>query len=346
MKLSFEKTLLVACFFTIFNAGHAQVEFVRECKQKAFPKNIPAGNYSGITYIGGNDYAVVSDKSEKDGFFIVNMAIDTITGEIVDAKFSGFLGDSIAGGDCEGIAYRSSSSTFFIAREADASIVEYDFNGKLTGRGLDVPAIYRQVKGNYGLESLAYDGQSKLFWTINESTLPADGIQATSTNATRNILRLQSFNDNLHPEMQYAYMMDAPTARSNSSKYAMGVSELAAIGNGCLLVLEREFYVPKLKLGAFVTCKLYEIKPEKEYSIKGNMISDSTMFLPKRLVHSFTTRLKLFDRSLANYEGMCVGPALANGDMVLILISDSQNGYRGVLKDWFKTIILRNRDND
>ena len=341
MKMNFGKSLLLACFILTFNISQAQVEFVGECSQKAFPKQIPAGNYSGITHIGGNDYAVVSDKSENDGFFIINIDIDSITGEISDAKVKGFLGDSISGGDCEGIAYRASSSTFFIAKEAKASIVEYDSKGKLTGRSLDLPTVYKHGNGAYGLESLAYDGQNKLFWTINESTLPEDGKQATSTNSVRNILRLQSFNDSLQPQMQYAYMMDAPTAHSKSSEYAMGVSELATVGNGCLLVLEREFYVPKIKLGAFVTCKLYEIKPETAYSIQGNVINDSTMFLPKRLVHSFTTKLKLFDRSLANYEGMCLGPTLADGNKVLILVSDSQNGYRGVLKDWFKTLVLR-----
>lgn len=29
---------------------------------------VPAGNYSGITPVGGNEYAVVSDKSATDGF--------------------------------------------------------------------------------------------------------------------------------------------------------------------------------------------------------------------------------------------------------------------------------------
>lgn len=44
--------------------------------------------------------------------------------------------------------------------------------------------------------------------------------------------------------------------------------------------------------------------------------------------------------SFANYEGICVGPKLADGRQLLILISDSQNQYRGVLRDWFKTIVM------
>ena len=45
----------------------AQSLFMKECRQRHFPKEIPPGNYSGITYLGHNDYAVVSDKSEEDG---------------------------------------------------------------------------------------------------------------------------------------------------------------------------------------------------------------------------------------------------------------------------------------
>lgn len=122
----------------------------------------------------------------------------------------------------------------------------------------------------------------------------------------------------------------------------MGVSEVATLDNGRLLILEREFFVPKTKLGAVVQCKLYEITPSKEYEIPlDGKINEQTKILPKRLIHSFKTKLQLFKNSIANYEGMCVGPKLKDGSTVLILVSDSQNQYAGVLKDWFKTIVIR-----
>lgn len=336
-----KKILITACCIFLSNATHAQITVIKENKQRAFPKNMPAGNYSGITYIGGNEYATVSDKSEKDGFYIFHIDINSITGEITNVAEKAFLCDSLYNGDCEGIAYRRSTSTFFICREADATIIELDSTGHVTGRGLAVPDIYKHSTGNYGLESLAYDDESLLFWTMNESTLACDGQQATSTNAVRNILRLQSFSDDLQPHMQYAYMMDAPTIHSKSSEYAMGVSEITPVGGGRLLVLEREFYVPKAKLGAFVQCKLYEIEPNESLAITPDTPAENMYFLPKRFVYSFTTKLNIFDRSLANYEGMCLGPTLKDGSKVLILVSDSQNRYRGILKDWFKTIVLK-----
>lgn len=288
-----KKIFIIACCIFLSNAIHAQITVVRENEQRSFPKHIPAGIYSGITYIGGNEYAIVSDKSEKDGFHIFNIDIDSISGEIINVAEKAFLGDSLYNGDCEGIAYRRSTSTFFICREADATIIELDSTGHVTGRNLAVPDIYKHSTGNYGLESLAYDDEKHLFWTINESTLANDGKQATSTNAVRNILRLQSFSDDLQPQMQYAYMMDAPTIHSKSSEYAMGVSEITPVGGGRLLVLEREFYVPKTKLGVFVQCKLYEIELNENFAITSDTPVDNMYFLPKRFVHSFTTKLNI-----------------------------------------------------
>lgn len=80
---------------------------------------------------------------------------------------------------------------------------------------MNVPDAYKKCAGNYGFESLAYDEESHLFWTINESTLNGDGECATSLNHVRNVLRLQSFDDNLQPVSQYAYIMDAPMADKN-----------------------------------------------------------------------------------------------------------------------------------
>lgn len=335
--------LFTICFLLLPVGVMAQIEVVKECQQKAFPKTVPAGNYSGITHIGGNEYAVVSDKSETDGFFIFRIDVDSISGEVKDVVNKGFRGDNMKNADCEGIVYVPATQTFFISREADNVIAEYNPDGKVTGRVMNVPKVYIDgVGNNYGFESLAYDEQTHLFWTINESTLSGDGGRANSVNGVSNILRLQAFDEELQPSGQFLYKMDAPVSASEASNYAMGVSEITAVGGGRLLVLEREFFVPKAKIGAFVQCKIYEVKPEEGQTVAPDVkIADDVAFLPKRLVHSFITRLGLFNRSLANYEGMCLGPELVDGSRVLILVSDSQNQYAGVLKDWFKTIVIR-----
>ena len=62
--------------------------------------------------------------------------------------------------------------------------------------------------------------------------------------------------------------------------------------------------------------------------------------LQKQLITDFTTKMNVTDRSFANYEGLCAGPKLADGRQVLLLVADSQNQYKGRLKDWFKTVVI------
>ena len=42
-------------------------------KQRAFPKTVSAGNYSGIAWLGGSKYAVANDKSLTAGFYLMSI---------------------------------------------------------------------------------------------------------------------------------------------------------------------------------------------------------------------------------------------------------------------------------
>ena len=215
---------------------------------------------------------------------------------------------------------------------------------------------------NYNFESLAFDSVRQYLWTIPESTLRKDGQPATPQNGLVNRLRLMRLDwgkmkENRNKEeyseqvsskkdsrymTPYAYQMDQPSTHKKADIYVMGVSELCALPDGQLLVLEREAFIPKIKIGAFCKCKLYLVNPlnSENFSMKENISSD-TPFLKKRLLTEWKTGLSLSKRSFANYEGMCLGPKLEDGSQVVILLSDSQDQYAGVLKDWFKTIVIR-----
>lgn len=326
-----KRIIILACLFIFSTLTASAGDSIVVHRQQTFPKEIPAGNYSGIAYLGDDRYAVVSDKSEHCGFFIFNIKIDSITGKIVSIANEGFRTDSTANRDQEGIAFFPKASTIFIAGEADNQVLEYDILGRATGRRLEMPDAFAHATHNYGLESLTYNSTTHRFWTTSESTLPIDGEQSTATNGIANKLRLQSFGDSLYAREHYYYVMDKPTANRKAQHYAMGVSELLALDDGKLVVLEREFFVPKKKIGSFARCKLYEVSPT---------LAQHGDTLRKTLVADFTTRLNLASRSIANYEGMCLGKRLADGSQTLVMISDSQNQYRGVLKDWFKVLVI------
>ncbi len=362
-------------------AGAQNWKVVRENPQKAFPKNVAAGNYSGIAHLHDDIYAVVSDKSDSALYFNFRILVNPKTGELEQVENLGFtertdgtLNDGKPwqgqekGFDHEAIV-KVSDSTLVIASEGYCRLKEYP----ILPTSADAAKVgYQQnlwesrwpsseFYPNYNFESLAFDSVRQYLWTIPESTLRKDGQPATPQNGLANQLRLMRLDwgkmkENRNKEeyseqvsskkdsrymTPYAYQMDQPSTHKKADIYVMGVSELCALPDGQLLVLEREAFIPKIKIGAFCKCKLYLINPlnSEEFSMKENFSSD-TPFLKKRLLAEWKTGLSLSKRSFANYEGMCLGPKLEDGSQVVILLSDSQDQYAGVLKDWFKTIVI------
>ena len=363
-------------------AGAQDWKVVRENSQKAFPKTVAAGNYSGIAHLHDDIYAVVSDKSDSALYFNFRIQVNPKTGELEQVENLGFtertdgtLNDGKPwqglekGFDHEAIV-KVSDSTLVIASEGYCRLKEYP----ILPTSADAATVgYPQnlwesrwpssdFYPNYNFESLAFDSVHQYLWTIPESTLRKDGQPATPQNGLANRLRLMRLNwgkmkeDSNKEEYSeqvsskkdsrymatYAYQMDQPSTHKKADIYVMGVSELCALPDGQLLVLEREAFIPNIKIGAFCRCKLYLINPlnSEEFSMKENISSD-TPFLKKKLLTEWKTSLSLSKRSFANYEGMCLGPKLEDGSQVVILLSDSQDQYAGVLKDWFKTIVIR-----
>ena len=363
-------------------AGAQDWKVVRENPQKAFPKTVAAGNYSGIAHLHDDIYAVVSDKSDSALYFNFRILANPKTGELEQVENLGFtertdgtLNDGKfwqgqeKGSDHEAIV-KASDSTLVITSEGYCRLKEYP----VLPTSANAPKISYQQNlwesrwpssdfyPNYNFESLAFDSVRQYLWTIPESTLRKDGQPATPQNGLANQLRLmrldwgkmkedsnkeecseqESSKKDSRYMMTYAYQMDQPSTHKKADIYVMGVSELCALPDGQLLVLEREAFIPKIKIGAFCKCKLYLINPlnSEEFSMKEKFSSD-TPFLKKRLLAEWKTGLSLSKRSFANYEGMCLGPKLEDGSQVIILLSDSQDQYAGVLKDWFKTIVIR-----
>ena len=66
--------------------------------------------------------------------------------------------------------------------------------------------------------------------------------------------------------------------------------------------------------------------------------------LTKRPLYAFSTGIRfLGKKNFANYEGMCLGPKLADGRQTLLLIADSQNRagkFLFHLKDYIKVVLI------
>lgn len=296
--------------------------------------SVPSGQYSGIAYIGGSRYAVVHDKLAGGGivFFDIvldeNGAVTSVTAETAE----GTGASSESGLDGEGIAYvPGTPGRLYVSSEATQSVREYDLDGYPTGAAFSVPSdmLSGKITSNNGFEALTYNDVRKRFWTITEAPLLKDATLGR-------VLRLQGFDSSFEPAERFLYRMDEPSKSSSesaaASSYVFGVPALAALDDGRVLVLEREVYVPngstlEKALNSFTKVRIYSVNPG----------TDPSGVLRKSLVCSFSTSAL----NLGNFEGMCVGPALADGSTVLVLVADSQGGSGGLTKEYVKTIIIK-----
>ena len=118
-------------------AGAQDWKVVRENPQKAFPKTVAAGNYSGIAHLHDDIYAMVSDKSDSALYFNFRIQVNPKTGELEQVENLGFtertdgtLNDGKfwqgqeKGFDHEAIV-KASDSTLVITSEGYCRLKEY-----------------------------------------------------------------------------------------------------------------------------------------------------------------------------------------------------------------------------
>lgn len=266
------------------------------------------GEYSAITWLGDNHYAVVHDKEKGGGIMLFDFDIDNngTIGDVTRTTPAGTTGSTVTNMDNEGIAYFNGK--LYVSAEADQSIREYTTDGTATGNRFTIPAdmAVGKITSNAGFEALTYNATTHLFWTTTEAALPKD-------NYLPRLHRLQSFGEDMQPAQRYLYQMDAPQYSSDgATQYVHGISAMTALDDGRLVVLEREVYANTSGFPpqAHGVAKLYVVDP----------VHDTAGILRKSLLTTLTTGLL----NLANYEGMCLGPTLSDGSRCLVLIGDSQ----------------------
>lgn len=263
------------------------------------------GNYSGITPIGDERYAIVSDQEKNSGFFVWQIEMDSLTGQIRNVVNEGFrsANDSIDL-DAEGIAFCAETGTLFVSRESDQRIVEHNLDGSLTGRELAIPewADRNHIRSNRGFEALGYDPERKLLWTTTESPLKEDSAL---------MLRFMAFDSELQLQSTFPYQLDPEQAPNHGRDHYHGVVAITPYQDG-LLVLERECRIAPNYSGSRCWCKLFYFLPEAG---------------TKQLLDVWQTDFNILNVTMANYEGMCLGPKLSNGLQTVLLISDSQAGF-------------------
>lgn len=261
-----------------------------------------ATDFSGLTWIGGDGYYAVSNRTKA--LFPMKIAVNRESGRIESADVVGMTPVKSDVGDFEGIAWMPEKERLYISSEAANAIVGYDREADARFSAA-VPPMFQNARRNKGLESLTYGAGA--FWTANEDALSVDGAQSSPGKGA--LVRLQKMDSRFRPLAQYAYRTEPSLLRASGG--GTGVTDLCALPDGSLLVLERV-----VGLGLEVRIFLVDFEGASDTSALATVDDESVKPVRKRLLLERSTATK-------NFEGIALGPELKDGWRSLLLIADS-----------------------
>jgi hypothetical protein len=267
-----------------------------------------ATDFSGLTWAGGRDYYTVSDKVKA--IFPMSIDVDQASGRVLGASIGTAIPVQTKLSDFEGITFVPDKQRVYVSAETGDGIFGFDLR-KGTVIPVAVPPIFSKARNNKSLESLTYDATIGNFWTANEEALKCDGPMSSRERGT--VVRLQRFDGRFRPAGQFAYVTETSAFRVPGG--GTGVSDLALLPNGELLVLERV-------VGIFgLSAEIFRAELRGATDVSAFPALDGAKYTP-------SGKTLLFSRATFtnNFEGIALGPKLPGGWRSLILIADSGGG--------------------
>lgn len=274
---------------------------------------------SGVTHrlgtAGASEFVAVMDNSNKlvrvgvafnaDG----TIASHTVLGGVTLAQTGDHEGIALAGGA------GGAAGSVLVSNETGPGIAEFALATGAFVRSLPVPGVFTaagNLRANFGFESLCRRGTTGEVWTANEEALTVDGALSTPTEGTR--VRLVRYaGAELAAQQQLVYVTD-PIHGSVISGSRSGVSDLVALPDGRLLVLERSL---ALGAGIFRTA-IYLVDPGQagvtDVSGMAGLIGQA--YVPVDKVRVFEGFLN------QNLEGLSLGPRLSPTTRALLGVVD------------------------
>jgi hypothetical protein len=284
-------------------AGAAHAESLALEERGNGPLAVPGigdAELSGITWAGEHRFLAVDDGEAR--LFPLEVTLDDATGAVREVR----AGAAVAldgAEDAEGVALAPDGSVI-VSDEGTKDLRAYDASSGARLRVIAPPPIYEgRVKKNTGFESLTAIPGGKGYWIATEAPIRLDGKGPTATSG--GWVRLQQLDAAFAPVLQYAY-------RTEPGLGFVGVVDLAMTPEGELLVLERAL------TGGGFTARIFQVDTQGA--------TDVSAFEKLRNRNDFHGVLKrrLWERSggFLNFEGMAIGPELAVGGRLVLLVSD------------------------
>ena len=294
----------------------------------------PSG-LSGITRVGGDTYYAVCDSGGL--LHQMTIRIDRDTGVITGCVFGATVTLEGKGRrDLECVAWDDANRLVWVGDERDGSIRAFQPVTGKRAKTLDVPEVYGAFRYNRSFEALSIRANGLEMWTCNEEALcrsdavnkkgiPVDdGPRTTRERGT--VVRIQKFT-RVTPQSdwkmagQWAYMTNPIGGMDFLGKSRNGVAEICCLDDGTVLVMEREMSIKEWSLMPSFLCRVYQVDFAGATDVSDISSLNGAKYSP-------VSKTAVFDRNtgLAMYEGLCLGPRLADGTRSMIMISDGDAG--------------------
>lgn len=220
--------------------------------------------------------------------------------------------------DPEGIAYDKADGTLWVADETGPEIWHVDPKTMNAVGKVELPAVYRTIEKNRGIEALAIGNDGLTLWTANEDVLPGD--------EGSGCVRLQRFSrasvtNAWTASGQWAYRLTVPS-KVKKVKKRNGLAELCFTPSGGLLGLEREKARVKGTdelLGFRLRIFRLETAGATDVSAQASLTAGGFTEVKKVPLCDLPT-------GKAMYEAICAGPKLSDGKDAYVLVSDGDKG--------------------
>ncbi|MEV0623433.1 esterase-like activity of phytase family protein [Nonomuraea sp. NPDC050404] len=244
--------------------------------------------------------------------------------------------------DGEGLVAERGGRTVLASSETEPSIRRFRLSDGRQVAEFEVPDRFRvapagQAATNQTFEALAGTPDGRVLYAGMEGPLSADGRDAENRGLQR-ILRYEGKpGRDYAPAAQHAYRTDP----------GLGLVELAALGDGQLLALERGF-----TSGVGNTVRVYRVSARGVPDVSGveslATLTDQRSWLGKQLLFDLadcppseaTAKQPQPNPLLDNVEGMALGDRLPGNRRTLHLISDDNNNATQITRVYALSIRL------